>query len=262
MKLSDNYTLYIGAIYTAIILSVFPYQAQSQEIGIPYNQYLQLIGLDEEGSIIKEKVKNVLREHSPGTPDSIVDNNAEFFSTVLVLSGITPETYNRLEQEGVDIIHAITADSRPFSEQSLLVDLVVTGMVTSTYYDEKEADGFDFTVEVTVDQFVKGNAPSDTVKIRQHAEQRLTDTSLAPELGQTYLLLLSSGMYGYRVANYRFREVGQAMVSAPVPGQESEFIIYRMYPVVNGRLVHANKPVNRAISEIEEIHKLQQLEQD
>ncbi|MDZ7718452.1 MAG: hypothetical protein U5K72_06490 [Balneolaceae bacterium] len=67
-----------------------------------------------------------------------------------------------------------------------------------------------------------------------------------PELNQTYLFLLSSGMYGYHKANHQMREQDEIVVSPPEFGKESVFVIYRLYPYRNGQLLRA--PQNRDLA--------------
>lgn len=256
MKFFGMYTLYIGHLTALIILVIFACSANAQEIGIPHDDYLRAIGLEAEGEQIKQNLLGGLREEAPHLPGSYFENNAAFFSMVLTLSGITPEVYEQLEAEGIDIIHAITAGSRPFSEQSLLSDLVVIGTVSGVERDEDYNDGFDTTVKVVADEILKGSAPVDTLTIRQRAEQRNTDMTTRPDPDSSYLFLLSSGMYGYQVANHQFREAGEARVSAPKPGQEKEFVIYRMYPIIGGQLQNTMRDFTSVRKEIGDIHFL------
>jgi len=252
VKKAKNYSLYIGLILGWLYLPAL----HAQQIGIPHDDYLRAAGLDHEGAQVKQYILEGLKEQTPWMPDSYFENNASFFSMVLVLSGITPEIYRQLETEGVDMIHAITADSRPFSEQGLLSDVAVTGTVTAVNSDESFEDGFDVSVEIEVEKFLKGSTPEDRLIIRQRAERRNSDNSTRPEQGSTYLFLLSSGVYGYQTANYQFRETGEALVSAPQHGMENLFVIYRMYPVTDGRLQHSAYGITEAENELHFLHTI------
>lgn len=48
----------------------------------------------------------------------------------------------------MDLLHAITADTGPFSEKSLLTDLVITGVVTDIETSLPANDGLDVSVRV------------------------------------------------------------------------------------------------------------------
>lgn len=255
MTQNKRYTLYI--VLTSLLLAGSGFQVgYSQQMGIPHTDYLRAIGLEEEGNQIKQRLMDGLKERTPWMPDQYFENNADFFSMVLLLSGITPQKYTLLENEGIDIINAVTADTRPFKEQALLADLSVTGFITSIYVDEQPGDGFDITVEVAVTEFLKGSALADTIQIRQHSSRESDDRDTSPELGHSYFLLLSSGMYGYQSANHRFRETGEAIVTAPEPGKENRFVIYRIHPFKNGELIHSNEDAESAFRELRKINRL------
>lgn len=67
---------------------------------------------------------------------------------ILLLSKVGSRDYYRLEEQGVDLLHAITADTGPFSEKSLLTDLVITGVVTDIETSLPANDGLDVSVRV------------------------------------------------------------------------------------------------------------------
>lgn len=252
VKKEKNYSLYIGLILGCLYLPAL----HAQQIGIPHDDYLRAIGLEEEGVQIKQELLDGLQGQAPHLPGSNFENNAAFFSMVLTLSGITPEIYQQLETEGIDIIHAITAESRPFSEQSLLSDLVLIGTVSGAEKDESYNDGFEISVQVVANEYLKGSAPVDSLIIRQSSEQRNSDMSNRPEADSTYLFLLSSGMYGYQRANHQFRESGEALVTAPNTGKENVFVIYRMYPLINGTLQHTTKDLTTVRKELKNMDEL------
>lgn len=246
----------MGALFSLVVFAAGTGLVHAQEVGIPHDDYLRAAGLHEEGELIRQKLLAGLKEQSPWLPDSYYENNASFFSMVLVLSGVDPEKYEQLQNGDVDIIHAITADVRPFNEQSLLSDLAVIGTVSGLEGDEHSNDGFDTTVHVSVEEFLKGSAPADSITIRQHAQQRNWDPDTRPEVHSTYLFLLSSGMYSYQAANHQFRAEGEAVVKAPNLGEESRFVIYRMYPVINGQIQNASQDFQSVRKELQGMHRL------
>lgn len=203
---------------------------------ISHTDYLNAIGYEDDGIVMRNLIEAGLRAEIPGESEQFYAQNTSFFSMVLLLSGVRPLHVYQLNDAGIDVVHAITADSRPFSEQSLLADLVILGEVTGLQSADDRGDGFDVTVEVTIVETLKGISPSETVQIRQRNANRLADSTTRPESGGTYLFLLSSGMYGYHSATYQLRSTGEAEVRAPRLGEEEIFLIYRMYPYRQGEV--------------------------
>lgn len=85
------------------------------------------------------------------------------------------------------LIHAISSDIRPFSEQSLLSDLVIEGTVTGIETRDDHGDGFDVSVSVSVNDILKGGIPADTIMIRQRNISRLSDSATRPAEGEAYI---------------------------------------------------------------------------
>lgn len=229
------------------ILMVSPAEkASSQRIGIAHQDYMKAIGWEDDFLILKNILQNELESRIKDRPPEYYTDNANFFSMVLLLSEVKPIHYYKFNQNGVDVIHAITANIRPFDEQSLLSDVVVLGTVTDVKQEEYEDDGFDISVAVEVKESLKGEVPSDTIIIRQRNASRLPGSENNLDLGQSYLLLLSSGMYGYHKANHHLQERDEIVVSPPDFGNESVFVIYRLYPYSNGQLLRSPQPRDTA----------------
>lgn len=196
---------------------------------ISHQDYLDAIGMGDDYLVMSNILVRGLQLEVPGNTPEYYINNASFFSMILLLNKVKPRDYYLLEEQGIDVFHAITADTRPFSEQSLLSDLVITGTVTNVETNTPANDGFDVSVKVLIDEVLKGGVPGDTITIRQRNLDRLSDSLTRPEEGRSYLLLLSSGVYGYQKANYQFANTGEAEAGAPDFGNEDTFLIYRIY---------------------------------
>lgn len=222
----------------------------AQDIQISHSDYLDAIGYGDEGIVMRSVLNNALQNRFPGEMDSFYSDRSSFFSMIFILNGVMPYHLFRLEDNGIDIINSITADIRPFTEQSLLSDVALLAEVINITTGNPENDGFDVTVTIKAEQFLKGSAPSDTLYIRQRNLSRLSDSRTRPETGNRYLFLLSSGVYHYQSANYRLRESGEAEVRRPRLGKENTFVIYRMYPFRNGRLFYSNRNFETAKQEL------------
>lgn len=200
---------------------------------------MKAIDWEADFIVMKNILQNELVNRIKDRPEEYYTDNANFFSMVLLLSGVKPTHFYKLQQNGVDVVNAITANVRPFDEQSLLSDVVITGTVTEVFQEEYDDDGFDITVTIEVSELLKGEIPGDTIIIRQRNSSRLSGSDNRPELNQTYLFLLSSGMYGYHKANHQMRKKDEIVVSPPQFGNEDTFVIYRLYPYRNGQLLRA-----------------------
>jgi len=238
--------LFLFLLYLVVVL--WPVQAASQSTRITHQDYLEAIGMGDDYIVMSNILVRGLQLEVPGNTTEFYLNNASFFSMILLLSNVKPRDYYLLEEQGVDVIHAITADTRPFSEQSLLADLVITGMVTDIETNTPSNDGFDVSVKVLVQDILKGGLPGDTLTIRQRNLDRISDSQTRPERGRSYLFLLSSGVYGYQKANYQFANTGEAEAGAPDFGNENTFLIYRIYDK-SGDMITAP---GMAVSEIKE----------
>jgi hypothetical protein len=216
-----------------------PKNGISQRVGIAPEDYMRAIGWEDDFMVMKNILQNELANRVEDKPSEYYNDNANFFSMVLLLSGVKPIHFYKLNQNGVDVINAITANVRPFDEQSLLSDVVIIGTVSEIFPEDYEDDGFEVSVKIQVNELLKGEVPSDTIIIRQRSSSRLPGSDNRPELNEPYLFLLSSGMYGYHKANYQMRMIEEIVVSPPEFGKEDVFVIYRLYPYRNGQLLRA-----------------------
>ncbi len=213
--------------------------AESRQSQIPHSQYMEAINMQDDHFVLQNILLYGLQLANPGRPVEYYQQNASFFAMILLLSGVTPRHYYLLDEAGVDVIHAITSNDRPFSEQSLLADLVVQGAVTNLEPDDSLNDGFGYTATIIIKETLKGAAPGDTIYIRQRSSALRPGSGSQLTVGNNYLLLLSSGVYGYQSASYRLRTQGEAEAVAPNLGVENTFVIYRLYPFINGEVVPA-----------------------
>lgn len=209
---------------------------------------MRAIGWEDDFIVMKNILQNELASRVEDRPEEYYNDSANFFSMVLLLSNVKPTHYYKLQQNGVDVINAITADVRPFDEQSLLSDVAIIGTVTEVFPEEYEDDGFDITLRIEVSELLKGEVPADTILIRQRNSSRLPGSDNRPELNESYLFLLSSGMYGYHKANHQMRESNEIVVSPPEFGNEEVFVIYRLYPYRNGQLLRAPQTKDVALN--------------
>lgn len=219
----------LSFFFILIMLCMWTSLTTAQTNRISHQDYLDAIGMGDDYLVMSNILVRGLQLEVPGNTPEYYINNASFFSMILLLNKVKPRDYYLLEEQGVDVLHAITADTRPFSEQSLLSDLVITGTVTDIETSTPMDDGFDVSVKVLVQDILKGGVPGDTITIRQRNLDRLSDSLTRPEEGRSYLFLLSSGVYGYQKANYQFANTGEAEAGAPDFGNEDTFLIYRIY---------------------------------
>jgi len=228
----------------------------AQQGQISHEDYARAIGMEENYLVMGNILLQGLRREVPGNTDQYYHDNASFFSLILLLSDVEPADYYTLDQNGIDLIHAITASDRPFTEQSLLADVVVEGTVTNVLSGDDRGDGFDISVEVAVDEIYKGNLPSDRLTIRQREASRLPGSDTRPLEGESYLFFLSSGVYGYQKANHQFRTEGQADVTPPDFGSEQIFVIYRLYLLGDGTILTSGQTTETVKQQLQAVHQL------
>ncbi|MCC5941431.1 MAG: hypothetical protein JJU37_07805 [Balneolaceae bacterium] len=225
--------------------------ADGRQAQIPHDQYMEAINLKDDHFVMQNILLYGLQVNEPGRSVEYYQQNASFFSMILLLSGVTPRHYYLLDEAGIDIIHAITSDDRPFSEQSLLADLVVLGTVTDLKPDDTLNDGFAYNATIEIEQMLKGAAPTDTVYIRQRSSAVRPGSGSQLNVGSNYLFLLSSGVYGYQSAGYRLNRRGEVDAVAPSLGEEETFVIYRLYPFRNGRLIPSTYTFDEVKSQLQ-----------
>lgn len=158
--------------------------------------YLDAAGLDDEAEAVEDYLLDGLEERGMGTARQR-ERTAGFFSFVLTVSGVTLDAIRRLEENGVDVVHAVTARSRPLMEQALLADLVVVGTVAAVDTNDARGDGHSYGLTVAVSETLKGTAPADTILIRQKRRTSAQSPDPTPEVGETFLFLASNGMYRF-----------------------------------------------------------------
>lgn len=208
--------------------------------------------MDETGEEIEEVLLDRLEDREMGTAKQRV-RTADFFSFILSISGITPDDLVQLEEKGIDIVHTTSARARPLMEQSILADLVVVGKIVSVEADGELADDHRHTLTVFVTDTLKGAVPSDTILIRQ--KQRVSPQSRdpKPEVGETFLFLVSNGVYRY----YLHRNTTP---DARPPESEirRRYSIYRRYRIDEGRLLwegRTREETRRALGSIETVDR-------
>ena len=241
---------------TFIMWIVLADVADGRQTQIPHDQYMEAINLKDDHFVMQNILLYGLQVNEPGRTVEYYQQNASFFSMILLLSGVTPRHYYLLDDAGIDIIHAITSDNRPFSEQSLLADLVVLGTVTDLNPDDSPNDGFAYTATIAIDKLLKGAAPSDTVYIRQRSSAVRTGSGSQLNVGGNYLFLLSSGVYGYQTAGYRLNRRGEVDAVAPALGDERTFVIYRLYPFQNGEIIPATYPFEEISDQLQKADRI------
>ena len=246
------------ALMTIILASTLPKQALAQERGEAQANYLRAVGLDQDGRELEQALLERLQFRVPLMLAARQQGLARFFAFVLTVSGLNAEKVEHLEAEGIDLIHAITADTRPLSEQALLADLVIVGDVTGITETLEPDDGFRSSIAVEVQTLLKGVAPSKTIFIRQRSRlsregtPERTSRDLHPEVGERYLFLLSNGMYRFFVASRDEEPLPEAM-------QAQYFVIYRSYRMEEGQLLWNGFSRRDTEQAFEELRKLDQL---
>ncbi|GAB5519558.1 MAG: hypothetical protein RhofKO_18090 [Rhodothermales bacterium] len=218
-----------------MLIVVLPMLTLAQARGEAQADYLRAVGLDQDAQELEQDLFERLQIHTPSMQEARQKGLARFFAFVMTVSGLNAEKVDRLEAEGIDIAHAITADARPLTEQALLADLVMVGEVTSLADIQEPDDGYTSSIGVAVQTLLKGEAPSKTVYIRQRsslspkAVQRISN-DLRPKVGERYLFLLSNGMYRFSVAARKGERLTDAV-------QAQHFALYRSYPMEDAQLL-------------------------
>ncbi|NBC25679.1 MAG: hypothetical protein GVY08_02380 [Bacteroidetes bacterium] len=228
----------------------------AQQGQISHKDYARAIGMEDHYLVMGNILMQGLRREVPGNSDRYYRDNASFFSLILLLSDVEPADYYSLDRNGIDLIHAISASDRPFTEQSLLADVVVEGTVTNVLSGDDRGDGFDVTVEVTADEIYKGDLPTGRLTIRQRDASRLPGSDTRPLEGESYLFFLSSGVYGYQKANHQFQTEGQADVTPPEFGSEEMFVIYRLYLLGDGTILTSGQSTETVKKQLQAVHQL------
>lgn len=214
--------------------------------------YLEAEGLNERAEEIEEVLLDRLEDRDMGTAKQRV-RTADFFSFILSVSGITPDDVEQLEEKGIDIVHTITARARPLMEQSILVDLVVVGSIASVEADGELADDHRHSLTVVVTDTLKGTVPSDSIIIRQKQRVSPQSPDPKPEVGETFLFLVSNGVYRYYLHRNTTRDA-----RPPESEIRRRYSIYRRYRIDEGRLLwegRTREETRRALRSIETLDR-------
>ncbi len=203
--------------------------ARSQDIEQARRRYVSLLGLENERLALQEH----LRTELDGLGYENAENLSRFFSFVMLTHGIDRDKVARLEAGGIDVVHAMTSNARPFMEQGLFSDPAVVGEVVAIEDSDEPGDGQGSTVRVRVLETLKGTVHADTIVLRQRrrSTEGLGPRGFVPEVGSTYLLLLSRPLYKFFV----WRRTGAD--SEPREPRPGYYAIYRTYLVDDGRVV-------------------------
>lgn len=211
--------------------------------------YVSELGLRGNAGDIRLYLVDELRAMGHENPEGL----AEFFSFIMVLHGLDLDKLLRLQAGGIDIVHSMTSNARPFIEQGLYSDPAVVADVVE-FGDAGEAgDGYASTITVRVIERLKGMATPDTIHLRQRRpfSEEAGPHDLVPEEGGRYLLLLSRPMYEYSV--WRRSAEGPAV---PQPGH---YAIYRFYRADDDRVIMGDGSSYDAKSVYQELRWLQEL---
>ncbi len=185
---------------------------------------------------------------------------ARFFSFVMILHKMQPEDISMLAEAGLNVAHALTADNRPLKEQALMTDLVITGTVNE-YEMVTANDGTKFRdIHIQINNTYKGIAPDDIITIRQrngreYGENPAEAAELEP--GDTYLLLLSNGMFRYGQSSRS--TPAQENVQVPEDRLASYFSIYRQYKMDGDKVLWSGYNKRKTRKALEEVRWLDEL---
>ena len=247
-------------LLVATLAGALPRPAASQDRGAAQTNYLRAVELDQDAHALEQVLLELLQVRKPFLVASHRQGMARYFAFVMTVSGLNADMAERLDAKGIDLIHAITADTRPFDEQALMADLVIVGDVIEVVETLEPDDGFRSSIMVEVAEVLKGDAPTDTLFIRQRSglseDEAPEDTSrdLRPEAGERYLFLLSNGMYRFFVAS---RDDAVEPMAEPVLAQH--FVIYRSYQMDDDRLLwnrYSRRDTRRAFKQIQKLDQL------
>jgi len=210
-------------------------------------EYLAAQDLDNEAKAIESYLRDGLRERGMGTAPQR-ERTADFFSFVLAVSGVTLDTIEKLEEKDFDLIRAVTAQSCPLMEQSILADLVGVGTVVGVEQNSGMPDAHNHTLKVVMSDVLKGAVPTDTVLIRQKRRVSPQSPDTKPEEGETFLFLASNGLY-----RYDLHRNTDPSARPPEAEMRRRYSIYRRYRIKEGRLLwkgRSQEETQRAFSDI------------
>lgn len=226
--------------------------AAAQTEPLSHSAYLEATGMLKDAAELEQWLRDELEAQHPDWTAERRHQNAAFFAFVLTVTGVTAEAAAALQNQGVDVIHGLTADRRPFIEQALLADLVVVGDVIRSEASSEANDGFEMSDVVAVREVLKGDVGGRHVTIRRRVRGSARD--IAPAVGKQYLLLLSNGMYEFAAARHR------GATGEPRDERGSaHYSVYRIYEMADGRLLWSDFDREQTARAFEEIQLLDQL---
>ena len=213
--------------------------------------YLNHLGVHEIALEVETALKDLLISYSGFMPGPRREQVASYFSFILTVTGYTADNLLALNDEGVDIAHALTSNNRPLVEQALFADLVVKGSVVSEEWIIDDPEYQIREVKVRVEEFYKGESESEEIVIRQRngLEYGENPATAAPlEEGNTYLLFLNNPLFRYTL----FRETGN-FEESQLPSYADRHSIYRHYEMDKKRILwsgYNNRKSKKALEEV------------
>jgi hypothetical protein len=243
---------FAAALFVAFELATNTALAQDRTAA--RRDYLKAQSLEEQAARLEEFLRYGLEVRAPKWTQEEREREAFNLSFVLLMNGVTFEAAMAVQDAGVDVIHAIAANARPLVEQSLLADVVVVADVIEQQKSDEPGDGFGLTSAAVVRDRLKGTVTQDTLILRQRAQ--VSERNIVPEIGGTYVLLLSRGMYRFRTT------VQRTAASAPEPEPQNVLNIYRIYRLVDGRILWDGYTEAQTTQALDEIRRLDGVLQD
>lgn len=223
-------------------------------------QYLEAVGLENTYQEVQTALLNLLDREAVYLPRPRREHMSLFFAFVLTLHGQQAKDIETLHGAGIDVAHAFSADNRPLVEQALLTDLVVTGTVEGDTL-LRAVDGTVFRdVRIRIKDVYRGITPAVVITIRQRNGREYGENpavAAALDTGNTYLLLLSNGLFRYSQA----RRTTAATTSLRVPDEalDSYFSIYRQYEMDGDRVLWSGYSKRKTRKALEEVRRLDAL---
>ncbi|NNE47391.1 MAG: hypothetical protein HKN37_12120 [Rhodothermales bacterium] len=238
------------ALVLALLIPASPGLVTAQDMRTARRDHLASLGSVESASAVESYLLRQLQ--TIGAPNA--GDLAEFFSFVMVIHGLDLQKLERLQAGGIDLVHAMTSDARPFMEQGLFSDPVVVAEVVDFGDSDEPTDGYRSTIAVRVVETLKGEVSADTLFLRQRGQFRngMGQNEFAPRIGEKYLLLLSRPMYEF------FASRRQAPTQASAVPRHA-YAIYRYYRADDNRIVMGDGSSHDAGSIYQELRWLEEL---
>ena len=135
-------------LIAALLACALAGPAASQDRSEARAAYLRAVGLDQDALALEQVLLEGLQIQKPFLTASHRHEMARTFAFFMIMSGLNADMAKHLEKKGIDLIHAITANTRPFDEQALMADLVVVGDVVTFVETPDPDDGFRSSIVV------------------------------------------------------------------------------------------------------------------